>query len=323
MAVTVIGAGPAGTSAALAALEQGAGVELFDKSIFPRHKVCGEFLSPEAISLLQRFGVWDECEQQNPATLRRVFLCIGKQTKEWSLPEPARGLSRFQLDRILLDQAIRRGARFHREALPPQRGAVIAHGRHLQQKAGNRLFGFKAHFTGAASDVMSLYFFDGAYVGINGIENGLVNVCGVAPEALLKAVRFQINDLLHRHRPAADRISCLRRTMDWLITGPLVFGPSPQPEHCYPAGDSAAFIDPFTGSGMLSALTTGILAGRAAARSDFPAAYLDKAMSVLRKQQYAAKLLRLAIDSGWAERLLPWVPGQLMFHSTRPQRLSV
>ena len=323
MAVTVIGAGPAGTSAALAALEQGAEVDLFDKSIFPRHKVCGEFLSPEAVSLLKRFGVWEECELQNPATLRSVFLSIGKQTKQWSLPEPARGLSRFQLDRILLDQAIRRGARFHREALSPRDGAVVAYGRHSQQKVGKRLFGFKAHFTGAVSDVMSLYFFDGAYVGINGIENGLVNVCGLAPEALLKAVRFQIDDLLHRHHAAADRLCRLRRSMEWLITGPLVFGPSPQPEHCYPAGDSAAFIDPFTGSGMLSALTTGILAGRAAASHDLPAAYLKKTMAVLQKQQYAAKLLRRAIDSGWAERLLPWVPGPLMFHTTRPQRLSV
>ena len=43
-AVHVVGGGPAGVMAAFAAMREGAGVRIFEKSAFPRHKVCGEFL---------------------------------------------------------------------------------------------------------------------------------------------------------------------------------------------------------------------------------------------------------------------------------------
>jgi flavin-dependent dehydrogenase len=45
-AVHVVGGGPAGAMAAFAAMREGAPVRIFEKSAFPRHKVCGEFLSP-------------------------------------------------------------------------------------------------------------------------------------------------------------------------------------------------------------------------------------------------------------------------------------
>ena len=42
----IIGGGPAGTSAAISAARSGASVLLFERGRFPRHKVCGEFVSP-------------------------------------------------------------------------------------------------------------------------------------------------------------------------------------------------------------------------------------------------------------------------------------
>jgi len=319
MIVSVVGAGPAGTSAALAALGQGAQVKLFEKSHFPRHKVCGEFLSPEAAGLLERLGVWAECEREKPATLRRVFLSLGERTKSWTLSEPARGLSRYRMDEILLDSAVRRGAELHREHALPQDFAVLAHGRQAKAQAGNRIFGFKAHFEGPADDVMGLYFFQGAYIGVNAVEGGRTNVCGLAPESLLKACGFQIDELLRLSRTASERLRPMTRAMDWLHTGPLVFGPARNPENCYPTGDAAAFIDPFTGSGMLGAISTGILAGKAAAQRREPSQYRKQMEQVLRGQHLAAAFLRGTIVSGWAERMLPLVPGKLLFHSTRPR----
>jgi 2-polyprenyl-6-methoxyphenol hydroxylase-like FAD-dependent oxidoreductase len=55
-AVHVVGGGPAGVMAAVAAMREGAGVRIFEKSAFPRHKVCGEFLSPAILPLLRRAG---------------------------------------------------------------------------------------------------------------------------------------------------------------------------------------------------------------------------------------------------------------------------
>ncbi len=112
------------------------------------------------------------------------------------------------------------------------------------------------------------------------------------------------------------------RRMDWLQTGPLVFGWRPSPADCYPAGDAAAFIDPFTGSGMLGALETGILAGQASAQRTDPAEFRNRIGRVLQRQQFASSLLRRAIESGWAERLLRIVPGRALFYATRPQSVS-
>ncbi len=298
-------------------------MDLYDKAVFPRHKVCGEFLSPEAVGLLDSLGVWSECETHSPATLRRVLLSIGNRTKEWELAEPARGLSRFTMDRILLSEAVRRGVQFHRESKTVAGSAmVLAHGRHLQANRGDRLFGFKAHFAGPVDDAMSLYFFRDCYVGVNAVEQGGTNVCGIAPEGVLRGIGFQVDRLLAEHMPLQSRTAALTRTMEWLVTGPLVFGPSPWDESSYPAGDALAFIDPFTGSGILGALSTGILAGAAAGRQTSTTQHRSACEHVLRRQYRVATVLRQAIQSGWAERLLPFVPGTLLFHFTRPQRLG-
>src|SRR5438445_3574993 len=48
----IIGAGPAGSSAAITAARSGARVLLLERGRFPRHKVCGEFVSAESLDLL-------------------------------------------------------------------------------------------------------------------------------------------------------------------------------------------------------------------------------------------------------------------------------
>ncbi|MDQ6705460.1 MAG: hypothetical protein M3Z85_05790 [Acidobacteriota bacterium] len=220
--VRVIGGGPAGSSAAIGALSEGVPVELFEKSTFPRHKVCGEFLSPEIAPLLHRLGVLGDFESLRPARLSRIHLAIGSSQKRWQLPEPAYGLSRFALDHLLLRQAVAQGAILRRERCPkPPTPAIIAHGRKTSAPAGSRLFGFKAHFSGPVSDAVDLFFFSGCYAGVSAVENAGTNVCGLAPETLLRERNFEIESLLPLCRPFAERLAPLTRTMDWLITGPL------------------------------------------------------------------------------------------------------
>ena len=134
--ITVLGAGPAGSMAALAALKQGSAVDVFEKSRFPRHKVCGEFLSPGIVSLLDVVGVLSRFDAARPATIRRLVVQVGRKRLDDRLPEPAYGLSRFSFDELLLTEARARGAILHRQAAPePRAPSVVALGRNATKAA--------------------------------------------------------------------------------------------------------------------------------------------------------------------------------------------
>src|ERR1035437_606565 len=91
-AVHVVGGGPAGVMAAFAAMREGAPVRIFEKSAFPRHKVCGEFLSPAILPLLRRAGCEAGFLQLRPAVLSAMRLHFGTRVIRHPLPEPAYGL---------------------------------------------------------------------------------------------------------------------------------------------------------------------------------------------------------------------------------------
>src|SRR5664280_2841243 len=87
-AVHVVGGGPAGVMAAVAAMREGAGVRIFEKSAFPRHKVCGEFLSPAILPLLRRAGCEAGFLQLRPSILSAMRLHFGTRVIRHPLPEP-------------------------------------------------------------------------------------------------------------------------------------------------------------------------------------------------------------------------------------------
>jgi len=109
--LTIIGGGPAGTAAALEARRHGLQVAVWERSRFPRHKVCGEFISAESLPVLQ---------QEIPAALARSavirraeFVAQSGRSYRFTLPSAARGLSRLVMDEALWRAAIRSGAQAH------------------------------------------------------------------------------------------------------------------------------------------------------------------------------------------------------------------
>jgi flavin-dependent dehydrogenase len=324
--VEVIGGGPAGAAAALAALAEGASVRLHEKARFPRHKVCGEFLSPEIEPLLDALGLLPQFQAAGPARITRAVLHLRGREKHFRLPEPAFSLSRAALDGLLLGEALRRGAQLSSERRKPEPRAgealVLAHGRAAPRRPGSRLFGFKAHFAAADprafEEAVELYFFAGGYAGLSPVEQGAVNVCGLAPEEALRAAGFRPEGLL----PAAllARLAPLERRFDWLLTGPLVLESEFQSRaDAYLAGDALGFVDPFTGSGILSALATGRLAGQAASRGRPFEEYYAQCRRTLRRQYRVAAALRGMLGSGFSESLARWIPGRLLYRLTRPR----
>jgi flavin-dependent dehydrogenase len=158
-------------------------------------------------------------------------------------------------------------------------------------------------------------------VGTTAIEQNRTNVCGLGPEHLLRAYDFDIDAMLCRCDALTRRIAPLRRSMKWMFTGPLQFGQRLQSMHTYVAGDALSFVDPFTGSGIVSAVATGMLAGEYAARGLPVETYLAACRRVLSRPYELSSALRWITTTKWAERLLESVPGQLLYWATRP-RLS-
>ena len=318
----VIGSGPAGCAAALSAIAEGGSVTLFEKSPFPRHKVCGEFLSPEVEISLRRLGVWNDFCAAQPVPIRNVRLVLGKSEKRWSLESPAFGLSRYRLDALLQNAALRRGATLVQQMAKPGDGPdVIAHGRTGKTPRSDRLFGFKAHFTGPVSDSVELFFFNRCYTGVSAVEGAETNICGIAPESLLKDVNFEPEPLLQQCPALWERMRPLVRNMEWMTTGPLEFTerlPDARPG-TYECGDALGFIDPFTGSGMLAALITGTLAGTAAATGQPSGLHRAECWRALGKQYRAARIFRAGIQAGIAEFASKLLPGKLLFDLTRPR----
>jgi hypothetical protein len=172
--------------------------------------------------------------------------------------------------------------------------------------------------------VLELFFFDSCYVGVSPVEDGITNVCGVAPEALLREHEFDMDRIVRNSDPLAARLAPLSRTWKWLTTGPLVFQNrfrGPAEPGVYPTGDVLSFVDPFTGSGILSALLTGELAGHAAA-CDMPVEdYLTACRKTLGRSFNASSFFRYVLASGWASRLAPLVRVQWLYHATRPMQI--
>jgi flavin-dependent dehydrogenase len=318
--VRILGGGPAGSTAALAAIPAGANAELIERSNFPRHKVCGEFLSPEIAPVLERLGVLDPFLGAKPFRVRRMVLHFGSTAKYSCLPEPAFGLSRYAFDHLLWTEAVRRGAR----PVEGGRAHVLAAGRHVtSQGKGERLFGFKAHYDGPTDDAVELFFFGSAYVGINCIEDAATNVCGLAPEHVLRAHGFEPEPLMAGCPALSQRLRPLQRRIRWLFTGPLTFEQHWDSQGVYLAGDALSFVDPFTGSGLLCAAVTGSLAGSHAALGVPVEEHQRACRSAIGRPFLFSSALRRIASSDWAGRLAGLVPGRFLFQLTRPQSFLV
>jgi flavin-dependent dehydrogenase len=339
--VLILGAGPAGSAAAIAALAESVPVSILEKSLHRRHKVCGEFISPEACGILAELGVWEQFLRLEPTRIRDCVLHFGRLTKKWTMPEYGYGLSRYELDGLLLQRAAALGATVSNQVVPngsfgdhswadaPEAagklGIVLATGRRAAAAPGKRLFGFKAHFEGPADDAVELFFFSGGYVGVSCVEHGITNVCGIAPESALHACGFRLDEFVLRSEALAERLRPLSRKFKWLTVGPLVYSSNLRSwvdPITYPAGDALGFVDPFTGSGILNALLTGWLSGSAAAQGLSSQGYVARCGALLAKPYRTSALFRGLLDAGCAQHLAALIPGSWLFRLTRVGRLA-
>jgi len=108
--VAVVGAGPAGATAALLLARLGYSVVLLDKCRYPREKCCGDALVSDSLQALERFELLDIVRRSAWETTRSTF--CGPSGASLSVPFRALHLKRAQLDAILVHEAIKAGACF-------------------------------------------------------------------------------------------------------------------------------------------------------------------------------------------------------------------
>jgi flavin-dependent dehydrogenase len=338
--VAIIGAGPAGSAAAIELARAGASVLLLEKAEFPRPKVCGEFLSPEGAGALRELGAGDSLQGAARIDTGVVFTPSGRRL-EFSFPAPAYGLSRARMDHRLAQQAVRLGAslvtRAEVASLDPlrcrdgrqfqARAVLLACGRHslLNPAPANRKawYGFKVHLRTPWPPRLDLHFFPGGYLGVAPVEDGLINACALVEKTLLQQAQAMVERTVH-----AEQVG------DYLFTGPLHPGRRSfcilNSAFCIPAGDAAAFTDPFTGDGISLALRAGRLAAgnllrllEGAPAEKVAARYAQDLRRLCGPQLLTARLLRAGLARPWIEapasRLLASTPGlrRLVFRMTR------
>lgn len=322
----ILGAGVAGISMAGALADRGWNTVLIDKQTFPRHKVCGEFLSPESLKFLVDFRLDQLVRSLHPSEMDRVRLTSADGVSlETPLPGTALGVSRYVLDNALLQHAQKkkvvvqtgvkvtgvfpweRGYRInvrhkHGQETIEARAVIGAWGRSAQSALRSNLrstshksfIGIKSHFEGMkAEPVVELYFFPGGYLGISPIEGDYFNVSALLTRSAFydagKTVLGAIEKAAYLNLKLGQRLADGKS-----ILGTQAAVATVEPSRKQVAwdlvphiGDAAAVIPPLCGDGMAMALCSSDLCARLAHR------FLRGELSLIEwRQQYTTALHR-------------------------------
>lgn len=266
---------------------------LIERQTFPRHKVCGEYLSCEVVPYLESMAVG-----LADAPVIRNFMLCDRQGKTicGELPLGGVGISRFALDQRLYESAQKAGVQFVFEkaldVCTTGQGATVrttggtydgkvllgAWGKRsqLDREVGREFqtrqspwMAVKLHFRNAVfpPDQVGLFFFDGGYAGCSLTETGDLNFC-----FLIRKDRFrEFGEPMGACRGILKenpRLTPIFRDAQPVFERPLSiaqidFGPKERVgRHTLYLGDAAHLIHPLCGNGMAMAIHSGRLAGQ-------------------------------------------------------------
>ncbi len=331
----ILGGGPAGSAAAIELALAGRRVALLERTLHAHDKVCGDFLSGEALASLDAVGV--SAAGLGAAAIRRVRLAGGFGTPSATLPFAAQSLTRRTLDDALLQRAAAAGAlvlrghtaeSLHRSGhlwrvgvSGPSRTyalsaphVLLATGKHdlrgLPRPPGTHcdLVGLKMYLrlapeqTNAIRDTIELVLFRGGYGGLSLVESNRANLCFVIQRSHLRELGRDwptIAEVLTRNPHLRTRLAGAQP----LLKRPLAISPIPYglllehaiAEDLFAVGDQAAVIPSFTGDGLALALHSGRLAARALLAGQSSHEFQAELCNQLRRQMSLATMLSRAL----------------------------
>jgi 2-polyprenyl-6-methoxyphenol hydroxylase-like FAD-dependent oxidoreductase len=270
--ITIIGGGLAGLTLGIGLRQRDVPVTVWEAGRYPRHRVCGEFISGRGQETLERLGLRELFSSAGAIPARTIaFFSSRTASTICELTTPAISLSRFVLDEALakkfhdLGGELRENDRWRSEHF--SEGTLRATGRRLQPvENGWRWFGLKIHARGVALAAdLEMHFSSNGYVGINRLKNDEVNICGLfRRHAKSDDAATDWRETLrgpegsHRHERLRDAVF---DEASFCSVAGLSLTPhraSASAECC--VGDAITMIPPVTGNGMSMAFESAEMA---------------------------------------------------------------
>lgn len=287
--VIIIGGGISGLLTAIQLGRAGIACTLIEKKIYPFHRVCGEYISNEAVPFLKSLDLYPE--SLVPARISRLQLSAPNgHSAIIPLPLGGFGISRHSFDLFLYQQAKNAGVIF---LLGIQADEVQFQNNQFRVRTGERVltadlvigsfgkrssmdvslgrpfvkkrspyFAVKYHVrTERPPDLISLHNFRNGYCGVSAVENGITNVCYLSHRQNMKAfgsLRAMEEAVLFRN----PFLRSLFVNAEFLLEKPEAIGEisfqtkGPVENHVLMTGDAAGMIAPLSGNGMAIAIHT-------------------------------------------------------------------
>lgn len=291
--VIIIGGGLAGLTNAIHLSKFKQRVLLIEKSSYPKHKVCGEYISNEVLPYLNSLGIDPIKEGAKQISKVQVSTTKGNLIKG-ELPLGGFGMSRYFLDSLLLKKALFNGVQVLKDSVDSivfKKGVftvqtkdsksfqskitIGAFGKRsvLDQKM-NREFikkkspylAVKIHVKGDfPENLIALHNFKGGYCGVSKVENNLINLCYITEYNSFKKHK-NITDFQHQVVFKNKHLKKIFEESNPAFKKPLTISQisfetkKPVENHIIMCGDTAGMIHPLCGNGMGMAITSARLA---------------------------------------------------------------
>jgi len=341
--VLILGGGVAGCAAAIALSRKGRHVTLIEREPTPRHKVCGEFLSGEALEDLQLLGI--DVASLGVTPIDHVRLAAAKRASQARLPFPAASLTRKALDTALIAEAIAAGVRLEQgrsvQALSRTADNVwqatlddgttreaptvfLATGKHdlrgyPRPDDPDRWVAFKMYYrlapaqTAELARASELMLYPGGYGGIQPVEGGIANLCCVVQQRYLAGTGNRWEQFLAKMQRDCPHLAMRLAGAEPLLAKPIAITHIPYgyirpttEEGLYCIGDQAAVIPSFTGDGISIALHTARCAVAAYIAAEPAPVFQAKLRSALLTQMRLAEIAANGLNNSLARAVLPF-----------------
>lgn len=341
--VLVLGGGVAGCAASIALARKGRSVTLIEREPAPRHKVCGDFLSGEALEDLHALGI--DVASLGAVPLPYVRLAAARRAAEAPLPFPAASLTRKALDAALIAEAAAAGVRVERgrsvQSLSRATAnlwqatlddgttyeaptAFLATGKHdlrghSRPKDPHQWIAFKMYYrlsaaqTADLADGSELMLYSGGYGGIQPVEDGIANFCLVVKRWYFARAGLRWEGLLAKMQKDCPHLAMRLDRAEPLLDKPIVVTHIPYgymrrttENGLYCIGDQAAVIPSFTGDGVSIALHTARRAAAAYLAAEPAQVFQPKLRSAMLLQMRFAEAADHGLNNALARAVLPF-----------------